>query len=88
MLAADIDATGNQSLVDSSGRNTTERLAAAGYTQSLWSESFAIDTSSPNEALSIMLADPTSCVGLTRDGYTDLGVAAVGRAYVVTLGAE
>jgi uncharacterized protein YkwD len=88
VFAADIDANGAQSLVDSSGRNTKERLGAAGYTPNLWGESFAVGSSSASDALAVMLAEQSSCVALTRDGYTDLGVANVGRAYVVTLASD
>lgn len=88
VFAADVDATGSQSLVDSSGRSTKERMGAAGYVPSLWGESFAVGSSSASDALAVMLADQASCVALTRDGYTDLGVAYVGRVYVVTLGSD
>ncbi|HEV8551566.1 MAG TPA: hypothetical protein VGQ57_21105 [Polyangiaceae bacterium] len=32
--------------------------------------------------------DQASCVALTRDDYTDLGVARVGRVQVVTVAAD
>jgi uncharacterized protein YkwD len=88
VLAADLDATGNLSLIDSSGRGTGERLQAAGYAANLWAESFALASASANDALAVMLADTSSCTGLTRAGYVELGVAHVGRAYVATLGSE
>ena len=88
VLAADLDATGAGSLIDSSGRSTQDRLAAAGYSPNLWAESFAFGASSASAALAFMLADPSSCVGLTRPGYTDVGVAHVGRTYVATLGSQ
>ena len=88
VFASDIDATGTQSLVDSSGRNTEQRMSAAGYVPKLWGESFAAGSSSPSDALAIMLGDQASCVALTRDGYSDLGVAHVGHVHVVTLGSD
>jgi len=88
VLAADIEGQGTRGLVDSSGRGTRERLQAAGYAARLWAEGFAIGSSSANDALGVMLADESACTGLTRDGYTDVGVARVGETYVVTLGAE
>jgi hypothetical protein len=88
VLAADIEGQGTRGLVDSSGRGTRERLQAAGYASRLWAEGFAIGSGSANDALGVMLADESACAGLTRDGYTDVGVARVGDTYVVTLGAE
>lgn len=86
-LAADIDSEGTRGLVDSSGRNTRDRLQAAGYAATLWAEGYAIASRTPNDALGVILTDESACSGLTRDGYTALGVAHVGNAYVVTLGA-
>jgi uncharacterized protein YkwD len=88
VFAADIDANGTQSLVDSSGRSTKERMSAAGYVPKLWGESFAVGSSTASDALAVMLADQASCIAVTRDGYTDLGVAYVGRVYVVTIGSD
>jgi hypothetical protein len=87
VLATDIDQNGTRSLLDSSGRTTDERLSAAGYAPNLWAESYAVGSRTASDALAVMLADPPSCTGLTRDGYTDLGTARVGRAWVVTLAA-
>jgi len=88
VFAADIEGQGTRGLVDSSGRGTRERLQAAGYAARLWAEAFAVSSPSANDALGVMLADESACTGLTRDGYTELGVARVGDTYVVTLGAE
>lgn len=88
VFAADVDATGAQGLVDSSGRGTEERMSAAGYAATRWGESFAVGSATANDALAVMLADQASCVALTRDGYSDLGVAHVGRVHVVTVGAD
>jgi hypothetical protein len=88
VFAADLDTTGAQSLVDSSGRSTEQRLRAAGYVPKLWGESFAFSASSASDALAIMLEGQSACVALTQDGYTDLGVAHVGGVYVATLGGE
>lgn len=88
VLAADIEGQGTRGLVDSSGRGTRERLQAAGYTPRLWADAFAISAASANEALGVMLADESACTGLTRDGYTDAGVARIGDTYAITLGAE
>lgn len=87
-LAADIDAEGTRGLVDSSGRSTRDRLEAAGYVATFWAEGYALGSRTPNDALAVILGDESACSGLTRNGYDALGVAHVGNAYVVTLGAE
>jgi hypothetical protein len=88
VLATDIDAQGTRGLTDSSGRGSRERLQAAGYPATFWAEGYAIAARTASDALAVMLADDAACSGLTRDGYAALGVARVGTAYVVTLGAE
>lgn len=85
VLAVDIEGQGTRGLVDSSGRGTRERLQAAGYAPRLWAEAFAFNAPSANDALGVMLADESACTGLTRDGYTDVGIARVVDTYVLTL---
>jgi hypothetical protein len=88
VFAADLEVTRVESLVDSRGRGSQERLALAGYDFTAWGESFVFDAPSATEALSRMLADADSCSGLTDAVLQDVGVGASGHAYVVTLGAE
>jgi hypothetical protein len=88
VLATDIDAQGTRGLTDSNGRDSRERLQAAGYAATFWAEGYAVAARTASDALAVMLADDAACSGLTRDGYAALGVAHVGTAYVVTLGAD
>jgi hypothetical protein len=88
VLAAHVDRGAVRGLLDSSGRETRDRLAAAGYADSIWAEAYAVDASSATDALAIMLTDERSCVALTREGYADVGTGSVGAASVVTLAAE
>jgi hypothetical protein len=88
VLAADVDAGAARGLVDASGRSTRDRLAAAGYADTLWAEAYAVAAPAATDALAIMLGDESSCLALTRDGYVDIGVGSVGDASVVTLAAD
>lgn len=88
VLAVDVDAGTNRQLVDASGRDTGDRLAASGYPDALWAEGYVVNATTASDALAVMLADETSCAILTSDGFTDVGVGSVGRATVVTLAAE
>jgi hypothetical protein len=88
VLAVDVDAGTNRPLIDASGRNTLDRLTAAGYPDALWAEGYVVNADTATDALAVMLAEETSCAILTRDGFTDVGIGSVGRATVVTLAAE
>lgn len=87
-FGSDLEVTRSQSLVDSAGRDTEQRLLAAGYASRAWAEAFTFRASSPNDALSIMLADDTSCRGLMAPSNQDVGVARIGDVDVASLGAE
>jgi hypothetical protein len=86
--AAEMNATRVLSLIDSEGRDTEARLDAAGYTADFWAEGFALSNQSASAALDIMLDDRDACRGLTAPNTTDAGVASVGDAWVIVLGAE
>ena len=86
-LAADIDVTRSRSLIDSEGRDTTDRLILVGYTRSTWAESLALNPESASDALSLMLQSTSSCEGLTAAATRDIGVGSVGSARVITLAA-
>jgi len=87
-FAADLDVTHSSSLTDSAGRNTSQRLEAAGYTSNTWGEGFAYNQSSGDSALSTILRDASACRGLTESSAADLGVARVGSVDVITVAAE
>ena len=87
-FALDVDATHSTSLTDSAGRNTTQRLSAAGYVSRSWGEGFTFNQSNGASALASILRDAGACRGLTDPDVTDIGVAHVGSADVVTVAGE
>ncbi len=88
VFATDLEVTRTDSLVDSQGRDSEQRMTLTGYATTLWGESYVFDSASPADALSRMLADPESCSGLTDANLADVGVGVSDHAYVVTLGSE
>lgn len=88
VLASDINVTRAQSLTDSLGRNTEERLNAAGYVDDLWAESFALQARSASDAVNVMLSDSGSCPHLVDASYRDIGVALVGSVSVISIASE
>jgi hypothetical protein len=88
VLAADMSVTRARSLTDSTGRDTRARLSAAGYADSGWAESFALNPNSAEDALRLMLEDASSCQGLTNPSRRDVGVGSVGTVRIVTLASE
>lgn len=87
-LSLDVEETRSQSLVDSLGRSTPERLALAGYAQRVWFEAFELDVLDAEDALSGMLAQTDVCTELLADNYTDVGVGRAGDVAVITVAAE
>jgi hypothetical protein len=87
VFAADIEATGMASQLDSSGRSTQERLADASYASSWWAEGFAVDASDADDALQLMLADADTCARLVDPVHTDVAAGASGSVLVLTLAA-
>lgn len=89
-LALDLEATREESLVDSEGRSTLDRMALAGYAAGPWAEGFAFVTGDGDAAgaLAVILGDPAICPRIVDQTYLDAGVGTSGDAYVVTLGAE
>lgn len=85
VLAADINTTRSRTLTDSAGRNTTDRMLAAGYDPLHWAESLALNPDSTDHALSLMMEGANACEGLTDSEIRDIGVASVGSARVITL---
>jgi hypothetical protein len=88
VFASDLDTTRSQSLIDSAGRNTQQRMMAAGYTPQSWAEAFTFRATSPSDTLSVMLADPSSCPGLVSSSNLDVGTAHIDDVDVLSLGAE
>jgi hypothetical protein len=88
VFAADLEVTRTDSLVDSQGRDSEQRMTLAGYATTLWAESYVFDSASPDDALSRMLANLESCGGLVDSSLSEVGVGVSGHAYVVTLGSE
>jgi uncharacterized protein YkwD len=88
VFAADLNITRAQSLTDSQGRGSAQRINAAGYNDNQWAESFAFRSSSASDALSVMLGDAASCPRLVDASYLDVGVAYVGDVNVVSLASE
>jgi uncharacterized protein YkwD len=88
VLASDIDVTRAQSLTDSLGRDTEQRMNAAGYLDDLWAESFALQARSASDAVNVMLGDAGSCPHLVDASYRDIGVALVGSVSVISIASE
>jgi uncharacterized protein YkwD len=86
--ALDIQSTGVVDALDSAGRTAEQRLAAATYGQTLWGESFAIDVTSPEQALALMRADASSCQRLSDAAFVDVGVGVASGVAVVLIGVE
>lgn len=88
VLAQDLAATGSQSLTDSVGRSTSDRLGLAGYQPRSWAEGYARDTTSASAALTLMLADADFCTGFANASLADMGTGYVDNTYVLTLAVE
>lgn len=88
VLASDIQTTRMRSLTDSLGRGSEERMNAAGYLDTQWAESFALQSSSATNAVNVMLGDSGSCPRLVDSSYQDVGVALVGDVSVLSLASE
>jgi hypothetical protein len=88
MWALEIERSGAASPTDSEGRTGQDRLLAAGYAARLWGDSYAIDATTADQALELMLADVDSCQRLAGAEFTDFGVASTGSTFVVSIGAE
>lgn len=88
VFASDLEVTRSRSLVDSAGRNSQDRSAAAGYVSQSWAEALTFRASSPSDSLSIMLADQDSCHGLVAPSNRDVGVAHIGDVDVASLASE
>lgn len=86
-LAADIVDTRDTSLTDSQGRGTQERMQLAGYEPLLWADTFAIEATSAEHALSLMIQDLFACMALSDMDFVDVGIGVAGDVYVMTLGA-
>jgi hypothetical protein len=87
-LAADINTTRTQSLIDSRQRTSQDRYRAAGYSPRLWAEGFALRDASASDALAMILSDSDTCPHVIGAGYTDIGAARVGDVSVLSLGSE
>lgn len=87
-LAGDIRETRAETLVDSLGRGTPERLALTGYEQRIWVEAFELAVSSADEAVSRLLSQDGVCTELVSDRYADVGVGRAGDVAVLTVAAE
>lgn len=88
VFGGDLELSRARSLVDSAGRGSQQRMNEAGYSSQSWAEAFAFSGSSPNDALSIMLADADSCHGLMAASNEDVGVAHIGDVDVLSLASE
>jgi uncharacterized protein YkwD len=84
VFAQDIVQNGTSTLIDSLGRNTSERMVAAGYVAATSVESFVTVSASASEAVTAMLEAPDPCTGLLSSELVDVGVASVGDTRVVT----
>lgn len=87
-FASDLANTHSTSLTDSQGRDTQARMALAGYQSTAWADSFALDSASAADALTVMLAGASSCPQLVSADYLDVGIGVAGNTYVVTLGSQ
>jgi hypothetical protein len=87
-LAADVRETRAETLVDSLGRGTPERLGLTGYEQRIWVEAFELAVSSTDDALSRLLSEEGVCSELLSDRYADVGVGRAGDVAVLTVAAE
>lgn len=87
-LAADVRETRAETLVDSLGRGTPERLALTGYEQRIWFEAFEPSVSSADDALARLSAQDAVCSELVSDAYADVGVGRAGDVAVLTVAAE
>lgn len=88
LFGSDLAVTRSRALVDSLGRDSQQRMDAAGYAPRFWAEAFAFRASAPSDALSMMLSDAESCRGLMAANNEDVGVAHIQDVDVLTLGAE
>lgn len=86
-LAADIAETRAISVTDSEGRDTQTRLQLADYEPLLWADSFALEASTAEEAIALIVQDIFNCMALSNPDYLDVGIGVSGDAYVVTLAA-
>lgn len=87
-LANDIAETRALSVTDSDGRDTQARLSIAGYEPLLWADAFALEATSPEHALELMLQDIANCMRISDGDFIDIGIGVSGDAYVMTLAAQ
>jgi hypothetical protein len=87
-LADDLAANGGQTLTDSTGRTTVDRMGQVGYSAQPWAEGFGVNASNPAEGWSRMLGSAEFCSYVDDPDLVDVGVGISGDVYVVTLGAE
>ncbi len=88
VLAADLAVTRALSVTDSDGRDTRDRLTAAGHTPSLWADGFALDPADATQALELMRTDDGTCQRLTDGRYDAVGVGAADGVLVITIAAD
>jgi hypothetical protein len=84
-LAVDMERTRALSVMDSQGRGTGDRLQLAGYPAMQWGEAYALEATSAERALSLMLQEQFNCESLGSATFVDVGIAVSGDAYVMTL---
>jgi hypothetical protein len=87
VFAADLDTNPNDTLIDSGGRETPERLDLAGYAPRDWGEAFAY-AADPATAFNFMASGERTCPVLFSESLSDVGVGCVRDACVITLAAE
>jgi uncharacterized protein YkwD len=86
--AADIATTGSAEFLDSEGRTPEQRLAAAGYPNVVWAESFSFDGTSAAHALELMRQDTASCRRLSDAALQSIGIGAARDVAVIVMGAD
>ncbi len=84
VFATDLAATGGDSMIDSAGRSTAERLQLAGYAALEWGEAFAY---APNAstAFDLLATGIDSCPLLVDEVLSEAGVGCTNSTCVVTL---
>lgn len=87
-LAQDLAAGMSPGVTDAEGRVTDERAELAGYGATFWYEGFAVNASSAEDALELILTDGGACAALADAQYVDIGVANSGQAFSVIVARE
>jgi hypothetical protein len=82
-LAKHLATSGAPGVEDAEGRAADERAQLAGYAATFWYEGFAVDATSAENALSLILTDDGACAALADAQYLDIGVGNSAGAFSV-----